>query len=154
MHIEFRELTLHNFMSFGDAHLSFRDDGFIRVTGINENPDDNATSNGAGKSSLWEALVWALTGETIRGTSQIENLQGEDGTYVEIEFSIDKVPYKIIRAKNHKKLKTSLQIFIDGKDCSGKGIRDSEKLLTEYLPDIIIRKQVLYCLWSLALNKL
>lgn len=136
MHIEFRELTLHNFMSFGDAHLSFRDDGFIRVTGINENPDDNATSNGAGKSSLWEALVWALTGETIRGTSQIENLQGEDGTYVEIEFSIDKVPYKIIRAKNHKKFKTSLQIFIDGKDCSGKGVRDSNKLLAEYLPDI------------------
>ncbi len=136
MHIEFKELTLHNFMSFRDAHLSFRDDGFIRVTGINENPDDNATSNGAGKSSLWEALVWALTGETIRGTSQIESLQGEDGTYVEIEFAIDKVPYQIIRAKNHKKLKTSLQIFIDGKDCSGKGVRDSNKLLAEYLPDI------------------
>ena len=136
MHIEFRELTLHNFMSFGDAHLSFRDDGFIRVTGINENPDDNATSNGAGKSSLWEGLVWALTGETIRGTSQVENLQGEDGTFVEVEFMIDRIPYKIIRAKNHKKLKTSLQIFIDGKDSSGKGIRDSNKLLAEYLPDI------------------
>lgn len=136
MHIEFRELTLHNFMSFGDAHLSFRDDGFIRVTGINENPDDNATSNGAGKSSLWEGLVWALTGETIRGTSQVENLQGEDGTFVEVEFVIDRIPYKIIRAKNHKKFKTSLQIFIDGKDSSGKGIRDSNKLLAEYLPDI------------------
>ena len=26
--------------------------------------------------------------------------------------------------------------MIDGKDCSGKGIRDSEKLLAQYLPDI------------------
>ena len=67
MHVEFKRLHLHNFLSFGDAELAFNDDGFIKVSGINENPDDNAGSNGSGKSSLWEGIIWVITGETIRG---------------------------------------------------------------------------------------
>ena len=136
MHIEFKKLVLHNFISFGHSELLFLDDGFIRVSGINENPLDNAGSNGSGKSSLWEALVWSLTGDTIRGTKQVSNIYGDDGTYVELDFNIDNTHYHIIRSKDHKQYKTALQIHIDGKDCSGKGIRDSEKLLQQYLPDI------------------
>lgn len=123
-------------MSFGHSELQFKDDGFIRVTGINENPDDLAISNGSGKSSLWEAIVWALTGDTIRGTKQVTNIYGEDGTYVELEFNIDSTLYNILRSKDHKDYKTNIRILVDGKDCSGKGIRDSEKLLAQYLPDI------------------
>lgn len=136
MHIEFQKITLHNFISFGHSELTFGDEGFIKVSGINENIDDLATSNGSGKSSLWEAIVWALTGDTIRGTKQVSNIYGDDGTYVELEFNIDSVNYVLTRSKDHKVYKTGLKIVIDGKDCSGKGIRDSEKLLTQYLPDI------------------
>lgn len=136
MHINFRKLTLHNFLSFGHSTIEFEDDGFIRVTGINENPDDLAVSNGSGKSSLWEAIVWAITGDTIRGTKQVANIYGEDGTYVELEFDVDSNHYNILRSKDHKDYKTNIRILIDGKDCSGKGIRDSEKLLAQYLPDI------------------
>lgn len=136
MHIEFKKITLHNFMSFGSAELQFKDDGFIRVSGLNEDPLDNAGSNGSGKSSLWEAIVWAITGETIRGTKQVVNVNGEDGCYVDIEFYIDKTHYQLIRSKDHKVRKTNLQIFIDGNDASGKGIRDSEKLLQQYIPDL------------------
>lgn len=136
MHIEFQKVILHNFISFGHSELTFGDDGFIKVSGINENIDDLATSNGSGKSSLWEAIVWALTGDTIRGTKQVSNIYGDDGTYVELEFNIDSVNYIITRSKDHKVYKTGLKIIVDGKDCSGKGIRDSEKLLAQYLPDI------------------
>ena len=58
MHINFRKLTLHNFLSFGDAILEFNDDGFIKVSGINENPDDLAASNGSGKSSIIACLAY------------------------------------------------------------------------------------------------
>ena len=102
MHIEFKRIILHNFMSFGDADLEFNNDGFIRVSGINENPLDNAGSNGSGKSSLWEAIIWAITGETIRGTKQIVNIYGEDGCFVDIEFYIDNKRYQLIRSKDHK----------------------------------------------------
>lgn len=136
MHVNFKHITIHNFMSFGHAELSFTDLGFVRVTGINENPSDNAVSNGSGKSSLWEALVWAITGETIRGSKQIMNIYGEDGCFVDLDFCIDSTQYKLIRSKEHKVYKTNLQIFIDGQDASGKGIRDSDKLLQQYLPEL------------------
>lgn len=136
MHIEFKKVVLHNFMSFGHSELNFTDDGFIRVSGINENPSDNAGSNGSGKSSLWESIVWAITGDTIRGTKQVVNMYGDDGCYVELEFYIDKTKYYLIRSKDHKVRKTNLQIFINDTDVSGKGIRDSEKLLQQYLPDL------------------
>lgn len=136
MHIDFKRVVLHNFMSFGHSELKFLDDGFIRVSGINENPLDNAVSNGSGKSSLWESIIWALTGDTNRGTKHVVNMYGDDGCFVELEFVLDNKLYKLIRSKDHKEYKTNLQIYIDGVDCSGKGIRDSEKLLTQYLPDI------------------
>lgn len=136
MHIDFKRLILHNFMSFGDADIRFEDDGFIKVSGRNENPLDNAGSNGSGKSSIWEALVWAITGETIRGTKQVVNAFGEDGCFVDVEFYIDATRYQIIRAKDHKVRKNSIQILINGEDVSGKGVRDSEKLLQQYLPDV------------------
>ena len=136
MKIHFHKIVLHNFMSFGHSELLIHDDGFIRVTGENLSPVDNAVSNGSGKSSLWESVLWALTGDTLRGTKQVSNMYGEDGTYVSIEFSVDNKYYSVLRSKDHKEYKTALQISIDGQDCSGKGIRDSEKLLSQYLPDI------------------
>ena len=123
-------------MSFGDTNLTFVDDGFIRVSGVNDNPLDNAVSNGSGKSSLWEAIIWALTGDTIRGTKHVVNIFGEDGCYVDLEFIVDSKHYRILRSKDHKVYKTNLQIYIDEQDVSGKGIRDSEKLLAQYLPDL------------------
>lgn len=136
MRVEFNQVILHNFLSFGDATLNINNDGFIRVSGINENPDDMAVSNGSGKSSLWEAIVWALTGETIRGTKQVGNIYGTDGTYVSINFKVDNTQYEILRAKDSKEYKTNLLIYVDGVDKSGKGIRESEKLLQQLLPDI------------------
>lgn len=136
MRVEFNQVILHNFLSFGDATLNINNDGFIRVSGINENPDDMAASNGSGKSSLWESIVWALTGETIRGTKQVGNIYGTDGTYVRINFRVDNTQYEILRAKDSKEYKTNLLIYVDEVDKSGKGIRESEKLLQQLLPDI------------------
>ena len=42
MRVEFNQVILHNFLSFGDAALNINNDGFIRVSGINENLDDMA----------------------------------------------------------------------------------------------------------------
>ena len=136
MHINFSSLKIHNFMSFGDAQLNFDDTGFVKVVGVNENIDDLSMSNGSGKSALSESIIWCLTGDTLRGTKNVKNIYCDDGTYVDIEFYVDSNQYRLIRSKDSKDYKTALQIYINGKDCSGKGIRDSEKLLLDYLPDI------------------
>ena len=43
-------------MSFKDAELNFNTQGYTLVRGQNNYPDDNSTSNGSGKSALWEAI--------------------------------------------------------------------------------------------------
>ena len=136
MNIYFKRVHLVNFLSFGDSEIVLNDNGYTLVKGENNNIDDLATSNGSGKSSIWEAIAWVLTGDTIRGTKNVVNMHTNEGTYVELEFDIDNNNYKIVRSKDHKVFKTNLKIYINGEDKSGKGIRDSEKLLSEYLPDL------------------
>lgn len=136
MKINFRDIIIENFMSIGEAQIQLNDQGYMLVSGINNNPTDTARSNGSGKSSIFEAIVWCLTGETMRGNKDVVNRYGNDGTLVEINFLINETVYKIIRTKEHSKHKTNLKIYINGEDKSGKGIRDSEKLLKDYLPDL------------------
>lgn len=136
MKIEFNAVTIQNFMSIGNAEISLTDLGYTMVSGVNNNPQDLARSNGSGKSSIFEAIVWCLTGETMRGNKDIVNFYSDDGALVSIKFSLDGQTYIITRTKEHSHYKTNLLINVDGVDKSGKGIRDSEKLLKEYLPDL------------------
>ena len=123
-------------MSFGYADIDLSEPGFTLVSGVNKNVEDSASSNGSGKSSIWEAISWVLTGNTIRGCKNVTNSNGDDGALVELTCKIDGKEYIITRTKDHSKLKSSLKILIDGIDKSGKGIRDTEKLLAEYLPEV------------------
>ena len=100
MILKFEKIILHNFMSFGDAELNLDASGYVLVSGVNKNPVDNASSNGSGKSSIWEAISWALTGETIRGGSKdIRNVFTEGGAFVELTFSVDDDIYSVLRSK-------------------------------------------------------
>ena len=124
INLQFHNLEMYNFMSFATATIDFNQNGFIKVIGQNLSAD-NSISNGSGKSSIWEAIMWCVTGDTIRGTSNVVRFDCDDGTYVKLSFSYNGDEYVLIRSKDHSKLKTGLMIEINGKDCSGKGIRDS-----------------------------
>ena len=132
MKIIFNNLKLNNFMSFEEAEINLNKIGYFIVNGINNNKDDSASSNGSGKSTLFEALCWVLTGETVRGTKDVSNIYTEGGACVELDFSIDGDNYKIIRKKDP----SNLFFFVNGEDKSGKGIRDTEKIIEQYLPDL------------------
>jgi DNA repair exonuclease SbcCD ATPase subunit len=111
--------------------------GYSVVKGVNNNPKDSAISNGSGKSSIWSAISYALTGETIQGLkSNIVNINGTDGCFVKLFFSIDGNNYEITRYKDYSEIGTDLKIILNDKDISGKGIRESQDLLLQYLPDL------------------
>ena len=132
MKIIFKKLKIENFMSFENAELTLDDSGYFLIKGINNNEEDSASSNGSGKSTIFEALCWGLTGETIRGTKNVSNIFTDKGALVEIHFNVDKNDYVLIRKKDP----SNLSLFINGEDKSGKGIRDTEKILSQYLPDL------------------
>ena len=137
MNIKFNKINIQNFLSIGEASIDFSNNGYTLVKGYNNNKDDLATSNGSGKSSLFEAICWCLTGETIRGIkSDISNINADGGAYVELDLEVSGDIWKIIRTKDHKLYKTNLKLIKNDQDISGKGIRDSSKILNEYLPDL------------------
>ena len=67
MIINFKRIKFSNFFSFKYADIDLTNRGYTIVKGVNNNPIDNSQSNGSGKSSIWEAISYALTGTTIRG---------------------------------------------------------------------------------------
>lgn len=135
MNIVFKNLHIESFMSIGYADIDFDKKGYTLVEGINNCAEDSATSNGSGKSSIWEALVWCLTGETIRGTNDVENMFFDGGTLVLCQFKVDGCNYIIKREQNIRGVKTSLKFFVDGVEVSGKGVRDTKEIIKQYLPD-------------------
>ena len=134
MNIQFDNIKIKNFLSFKDATLSFNDFcGYISVIGENKNPNDNAKSNGSGKSALFDALCWALTGETVRGVKDVKNIFTDGDACVELEFYIDNNHYKIIRTKGKS---STLKLVKNDTDISGKGVRDTEEILKQTLGDV------------------
>lgn len=137
MKLEFKKVIIHHFLSFGDAEIDLKDNGYVLVSGINNNPSDSAISNGSGKSTIWSAICFALTGETIQGlTKNLSNIYFDDGCWVELQFNVDEDEYRIIRYKDDAVKGSDLKIYINGVDKSGKGIRETQGLLNQYLPDL------------------
>lgn len=98
MLIKFNSIHIHHFLSIDDATIDLCDRGYCLVRGVNKNPKDAAKSNGSGKSTIWNALSYALVGETLSGLkSNLANNYYNDGCYVEVEFEVDGHHYKIKR---------------------------------------------------------
>ena len=137
MNIEFKKIEIENFLSIGKAEVTLDTNGFVRVVGVNQNSQDLALSNGSGKSSIFDAISWALTGETIRGlTNNVVNRNTSGGTLVSLYFDCDGSSYNVIRTRDHSVFKSTMFLKVDGVDKSGKGLRETEKILNDYLPDI------------------
>lgn len=133
--IQFKKVIIHNFGSYGHVELELQNRGFCLVSGQNNFTKDNALSNGSGKSFLWSAICYALTGETINGIkTNLKNINVEETEcYVQLDFLYNKDLFSIHRIVTPK---SDLKIFKNDIDLSGKGIRESEKKLQELLPEL------------------
>lgn len=133
--IQFKKVIIHNFGSYGHVELELQNRGFCLVSGQNNYIKDNALSNGSGKSFLWSAICYALTGETINGIkTNLKNINIEEqDCWIQLEFLYNKDLFSLYRTIAPK---SDLKIFKNDIDLSGKGIRESEKKLQEMLPEL------------------
>ena len=134
--IDFEKVIIHNFGSYGHAELDLKSKGFCLVSGKNNFKKDNALSNGSGKSFIWSAICYTITGETLNGLhTDLKNINIEDDNkcYVKLLFKVNADEYEITR---HATPKSDLQIIKNGTDVSGKTYRESEKKLGDLLPDL------------------
>jgi DNA repair exonuclease SbcCD ATPase subunit len=130
MNIKFEELDIEGFRSIDRISLNLSDQGIVIVKGIN-NYEDLASSNGSGKSSVFEAIIYALFEETSSGDRDIENRILGQGCSVVLKFSIDDVSYKIIRQS--KKGKGTVVLYRNDEDISARNKSDTNKLIVSIL---------------------
>ena len=68
--MKINKVEIEGFLSIKDQTINFDDfKGLVNVVGLNKDTKPHS-SNGAGKSSIIEAVVFALFGKTIRKTTE------------------------------------------------------------------------------------
>lgn len=128
------EFTIENFMAIGNAKLNLANRGLMMVEGVNAD-DTSADSNGSGKSSIVDALCWALYGTTARGETgdAVVNNVAKKGTLVSIRIEDDGDDILISRHRKHKTFKNSLTVSVNGKDMTKGTDKGTQEFVTKVL---------------------
>ena len=132
--VNFKKLSIVNFLSVGEEPVTVEfSKGLHVITGKNKDKPDRR--NAIGKSTIADALYFAIFGETLRELKKdlIPNNLTNGKTHIELDFELDSPKgtnsYKIIRTLSPSKV----LIFKDGVDRT----RDSIKNTTAYINSVL-----------------
>ena len=114
------QLTLKNFLSYRDATLNFKGLHTACICG----------ANGAGKSSLLEAITWVVWGKSRAATEDDVINGGGQNVRVDFDFSYNNQIYRIIRSRTRGK-SSSLEFQIETqtgnfRSITAKGLRATQ----------------------------
>lgn len=131
----FNCIHIQNFLSIQDIELSLNNRGLVLLNG--RNLDNNSlNNNGAGKSSILEAIVYALYGRTLRGLkgdAVVHRLVGKDTQVILDITDDDGTPYRIARYRKHAANKSKSLLYRCGMDITPKSEADFERYITNLL---------------------
>jgi DNA repair exonuclease SbcCD ATPase subunit len=131
----FKELSLTNFLSFGNSPtvIDLSEVGTVAIEGHNL---DVLGSNGSGKSTIINALCYALFNKPfdnislqrlINSTNAAKNTRME----VSLSFTRDNIEYEIIRSRGES---YTINLFKDGVDITpGKGVTECDALIEQII---------------------
>jgi len=124
-------VTIKGFRSIKDLTLHFSKQGVTFIQGL----------NGAGKSTIFEALYWGLYGQSIKDSTlaelktKTEYRDGEwEGTRVIVEFSIDETEYQVFRTLDFgKPAESSISIYKDHQMVPIENKANAQEILTNII---------------------
>ncbi|MBD2579879.1 exonuclease subunit SbcC [Oscillatoria sp. FACHB-1406] len=121
------QLTLKNFLSYRSAALDFRSFHTACVCG----------ANGAGKSSLLEAITWVLWGQSRAATDDDVILMGAKDVRVDFTFISNNQTYRVIRSRAvGKSVALDFQVETNKgnfRSITAKSVRATQEQITFYL---------------------
>ncbi|MEC4816063.1 MAG: exonuclease subunit SbcC [Scytonema sp. PMC 1069.18] len=120
------QLTLNNFLSYREATVDFRGLHTACICG----------SNGAGKSSLLEAITWTIWGES-RAVSEDDVIHtGAKEVRVDFIFEANQQTYRVIRTRTrggNAALEFQIKTPSGFSTLTGKGVRVTQDLILEHV---------------------
>lgn len=128
--MRFVKLRAENFKSFENFSVDLDGHGFVKIDGVN-NTDNFSESVGSGKSTIADALSYALTGETVKGNSSmsdVKNMLTKGKCYVSVIFEHNGKTYEIVRGED------GLILVEDGVDISKHLKRETQELIEQMFP--------------------
>ncbi|MCK1543331.1 AAA family ATPase [Bradyrhizobium sp. 179] len=145
--MKFGTLTIDNFMAIGEAKVNLADRGLVLIQGINDY-ESSADSNGAGKSSIADALSWVLYGTTARGESGDDIVNNETGKNCRVMVDVtegDDV-YRVTRYRKHHKGKNRLEVLkLDPSGTITELTKGTDKLTQSVVEQIIGCSHEVFC---------
>lgn len=106
MKLQFKEITIRNFLSFGNNYQTIKldDEPYQVIVGRNyDKSDSNTDTNGCGKTSVAESINYALFGKSIGNKITLGNLMNitnKKNLEVKLKFMKGDVEYIIERGRS------------------------------------------------------
>lgn len=131
--MKLKRLQVNNFLGIGKIDIDLDGRGLVMVEGVNED-SPTASSNGAGKSTIFEAIYWALYGKTKRGLTgdDVVNETAGKNCWVNLEFHIGERSYMVMRGRKETSLKLLQASEVSGeipRDLTRATIKDTQEFL-------------------------
>ena len=136
--IKIKELTVRNFMSVGNQTqaVNFGREQLTLVLGENldQGGDDNGSRNGTGKTTIVNALSFALYGVALTNIKKdnLINKINSKGMLVTLTFSKDDVEYRIERGRKP----TVMRFYINNQEQSSETTDESQGDMRETQKDL------------------
>jgi len=135
--MRFHKVAIQNFLSFGEPAevLQLSDRGLVIVIGMNYDAEAS-DSNGAGKSSVMEAILWCLYGITMRNYKgdEVINHINKKNCFVELEIEDGDNIYLLKRTRKLSgKRPNDLQLT-----CNGNNITQGTNVETQRTVNTIL----------------
>lgn len=107
--MKFIKLHIENFLTISSAELFLNAKGLQLIQGVNDD-DSSASSNGAGKSSIVDAICWTLYGITAREVKgdAVVSLAAKKNCLVSLDIECSGNTYRFTRHRKHSVWKNSL----------------------------------------------
>ena len=137
--IRIKDLTVKNFMSVGNQTqaVDFNKAKLTLVLGENldQGGDDSGSRNGTGKTTIINALSYALYGTALTNIKRnnLINKTNSKGMVVSLDFEKDNVQYKIERGRSP----TFFKFFINNEEQIDDESQGDSRKTQEYLNDLL-----------------
>lgn len=132
--IKLNRLKLNNFLSHVNTDLPLKDyEGLVLIEGITA--DGHYSSNGAGKSSILEGIVYAMTGNTLRGVSvnDVVNRNYKKDAMSSLNLQKGDVEYEISRYRKDKIHGDNIVVTKEGNDISKRVNKETQAMIDDVL---------------------